>query len=247
MRPGIGQNAHTLGERDLGGKRVSYTDNGGSGQGMTALTRQPDSPFGAANWQPEVVQLLNEHHLVATSEAPRRRMHFAVSLGQFLQGLRDAEVCTLYGRFITDLDSFCYQLERAIPGPLVERRIDGPRGITALLRSREVYRGRPASKFRFYIWHDADVLFRENERLFGRLVDALAGVAAEAEYACDDLLLIHRTVFVGGHALDGYAEREDGQFRVWAPDDDAGEPFWQVVTGLEQPPVMRYQIDSLGP
>jgi len=213
---------------------------------MSALTRQPDSPFGAANWQPEVVQLLNEHHLVATSESQRRRMHFAVSLGQFLQGLRDAEVCTLYGRFITDLDSFCYQLERAIPGPLVERRIDGPRGVTALLRSRGVFRGRPAAKFRFYIWHDADVLCRENQQLFGLLVDALAGVAAEAEYACDDLLLIHRTVFVGGQLLETYADCDDGQFQVWAQDGEAGDPFWQVVTGIEQPPVLRYLIDALG-
>jgi hypothetical protein len=144
------------------------------------------------------VQLLDEAHLVAISAAPRRRMHFAGSLGQFLQGLRDAEVCTLYGRFITDLDSFCYQLERAVAGPAVERRIDGLRGVTSLLRSREVFRGRPASKFRFYIWHDADVLLGENEALFGRLVDAMAGVAAEAEYVSDDLLMIHRTVFVGG-------------------------------------------------
>jgi hypothetical protein len=212
---------------------------------MSALTRQPDSPFGIANWQPEVVQLLNEHHLVASTEATHRRMHFAVSLGQFLQGLRDAEVCTLYGRFITDLDSFCYQLERAIPGPPVDRRIDGPRGITALLRSREVYRGRPASKFRFYIWHDADVLLRADQGLFGRLVDALAGVAAEAEYASDDLLLIHRTVFVGSPDLDAYAEREDGQFQVWSS-DGSGDPFWQVVSGLEAPPIMRYAIDSLG-
>mgnify|MGYP006898475521 CR=1 FL=1 len=213
---------------------------------MSALTRQSDSPFAAANWQPDVVQLLDEHHLVATSATPRRRMHFAVSLGQFLQGLRDAEVCTLYGRFITDLDSYCYQLERAIPGPLVERRIDGPRGVTALLRCREVFRGRPASKFRFYIWHDADVLMQADEGLFGQIVDAMAGVAAEAEYVSDDLLLIHRTVFVGGAVLSRYAEREDGQFKIWLPDPENDEPFWQLVTGIESPPVMQYSIENLG-
>src|SRR5690606_13649840 len=110
---------------------------------MSALIRPSDSPFGLVNWQPDVVQLLDENHLVALSDAPRHRMHFAVSLGQFLQGLKDAEVCSLYGRFITDLDSFCYQIERAIAGPPIERRIDGPRGVTALLRSRETFRGRP--------------------------------------------------------------------------------------------------------
>src|SRR5438105_7972434 len=150
---------------------------------MSALTRQPESPFGIADWQPDVVQLLDESHLVALSGVAPLRMHFAVSLGQFLQGLRDAEVCPLYGRYITDLDSFCYQLERAIAGPPIERRVDGPRGVTALLRSREVFRGRPASKFRFYIWHDADALLMRDEPLFGRLADAMMGVAAEAEYA----------------------------------------------------------------
>lgn len=212
---------------------------------MSALTRQPDSPFAVANWQPEVVQLLDEHHLIAISEIPRHRTHFAVSLGQFLQGLRDAEVCALYGRFITDLDSFCYQLERAIPGPLLDRRIDGTRGVTALLRSREVFRGRAPSKFRFYIWHDADVLLRQDEQLFGRLVDALAGVAAEAEYVSDDLLMIHRGVFVGGPSLSDYAGRSEGQFQAWHC-DELGDPFWQLVTGIEKPPVMRYQIDLLG-
>jgi hypothetical protein len=213
---------------------------------MSALTRQCDSPFAVAHWHPEVTQLLDESHLVAVSDSPRRRMHFAVSLGQFLQGLRDAEVCTLYGRYITDLEGFCHQLERAIPGPRLERRVDGPRGVTALLRSREMYRGRPACKFRFYIWHDADVLLGADEELFARVADVIAGVAAESEYVSDDVLLIHRAVYVGGELLAAYAERADGQLKVWYPDDPAGEPFWQVVTEIERPPVARYEIDVLG-
>jgi hypothetical protein len=219
----------------------------GNGVGMSALTRQPESPFVVADWQPEITQLLDEHHLAAISDSARRRMHFAVSLAQFLQGLRDAEVCTLYGRFITDLDSFCHQLERAIPGPLLERRVDGPRGVTALLRTRETFRGRPACKFRFYVWHDADVLLRADEPLFGRLADAFAGVAAESEYVSDDLLLIHRAVYVGGPLLSEYAENPDGQLQVWYPDAPGQEPFWQLVTGIERPSVIRYQIDLLGP
>jgi len=222
-----------------------FVCSGKAGGGMSALTRQPDSPFVVANWQPEVVQLLDEHHLIAVSEIPRHRTHFAVSLDQFLQGLRDAEVCTLYGRFITDLDSFCYQLERAIPGPTLDRRIDGRRGVTSLLRSREVFRGRAPSKFRFYIWHDADILLRHDETLFGLLADAIAGVAAEAEYVSDDLLMIHRVVYVGGPLLTDYAEKSGGQFQTWHC-DDAGEPFWKLVTGIDRPPVMRYQIDLLG-
>jgi hypothetical protein len=213
---------------------------------MSALTRQIESPFAVLNWQPDVVQLLDEHHLIAISDSPRRRMHFAVTIGQFLQGLRDAEVCTLYGRYITDVESFCYQLERAIPGPLLDRRIDGPRGLTSLLRSRQIYRGRTPSKFRFYIWHDADVLLSEDEALFGRLVDAISGIAAEAEYVSDDLLLIHRAVYVGSSLLARYAANPAGQFQSWASDSDFDEPFWQVVTGLERPPFSQYLIDRLG-
>jgi hypothetical protein len=213
---------------------------------MSALTRQHESPFSVPNWQPDVVQLLDEHHLAAISESPRRRTHFAVSLGQFLQGLKDAEVCTLYGRYITDLDSFCHQLERAIPGPSIERRVDGPRGITSLLRSRETFRGRPASKFRFYVWHDAEVLLEADPALFGRLVDAIFGVGAESEFVSDDLLLIHRAVFLGGGALWEYSHDPEGQFQSWHVDEPGEEPFWEVVTGIERPSTMRYQIDSLG-
>lgn len=211
---------------------------------MSALSVQAETPFVAGDWQPDIVQLLDEQHLVACASDPRRRMHFAVSLGQFLQSLRDAEVCALYGRFITDLESFCYQLERAIPGPVLERRIDGPRGVTALLRSRDSFRGRSSSKFRFYVWHDADVLLKADEELFANLVETILGVAGEAEYASDDMLLIHRAVFVGGPMLSRYADRAEGQLQSWGQ-DPFGDPFWRIVSGLERPPVGQYSIDTL--
>jgi hypothetical protein len=211
---------------------------------MSTLARQSESPFATEEWQADVMQLTDEHHLVAWSSLPRLRVHFAVSLAQFLESQRDTEVCVFYGRHITDLESFCHQLERTVPGQTLERRIDGPRGITSLLRSRQTFRGKPASKWRFYIWHDADVLLRHNHKLFGRLVDAMAGVAAEAEYASDDLLFIHRAIYVGGPALDVYAEDERGQFRSWAT-DEYDEPFWKVVTGLDQPNFLRFRIDLL--
>ncbi|HYF13539.1 MAG TPA: hypothetical protein VD971_00555 [Phycisphaerales bacterium] len=213
---------------------------------MSVLPRQPGAPILLADWQPEVTQLLDEHHLIAWSEFPQRRTQFAVSLGQFLGSLRDADVCVLYGKYITDLESFCYQLERAIPGPALMRRVHGPGGIVSLLRERATVRGRAAAKFRFYVWHDADVLLRSDHVLFGQIADALAGVAAEAEYVSDDLLLIHRTIFVGSSLLEVYAEDPAGQFQNWARDDH-DEPFWQAVTGIAQPPFMRYPIDTVGP
>ncbi len=211
---------------------------------MSALTRQNNTPFRAMDWQPDVTQLLDEHHMVAWSDRSEHRLHFAVSLSQFLESQRDTEVCSFYGRFITNLEDFCHQLERAIPGPALRRQIDGPDGVTDLVRSRQVLPGKRASRFRYYIWHDADVLLEHDKALFGRLVDTLAGVAAEAEYASDDLLLIHRAVFVGGVSLQAYANESAGQFRSWA-DDGFAESFWEVLTGLEVPPFMRYQVDIL--
>ncbi|MBX3362947.1 MAG: hypothetical protein KF705_16110 [Phycisphaeraceae bacterium] len=211
---------------------------------MSAITRQSDLLFAVTDWEPSVTQLMDESHLVAWSDAPRRRSQFAAALGQFLGSMRDTEVCSLMGEHITDLDSFCDQLERLVPGPTLERKIDGSRGVTALLRHRHTLRGRPASKFRYYIWNDADALLKRNHRLFGRLVDAMAGIAAESEYASDDLLLIHRVVLLGGPSLDMYAEDPSGQCRAWFSEQDA-EPFWRIVTGLEAPAFLRYQIDLL--
>ncbi|GJQ30758.1 MAG: hypothetical protein HBSAPP03_26420 [Phycisphaerae bacterium] len=212
---------------------------------MSALSRKPEMPLLVTDWQADIVQLLDESHMVAWSEHAARRTQFAVSLGQFLGRQRDTEVCVFYGKYITDLDSFCYQLERAIPGPALDRRLDGPRGAVALLRARASFRGRPETKYRYYIWHDADVLLRQDHALFGRIVDAMAGVAAEAEYVSDDLLLIHRSVYVGSSMLDVYADDPRGQFRGWFLDGQ-GEPFWEVVTGLKRPPFLKYCIDLLG-
>lgn len=212
---------------------------------MGALTRHSGSPFTAPDWQAEVTSLLDEHHVVAWSANLRGRLHFASSLSQFLGSLRDAEVFTFYGRFITDLESFCSQAEQAIVGPTLERRIDGPGGLAALLRSRQTFRDRVASRYRYYIWHDADVLLRHDRRLFGKLVETIFGVAAEEEYAADDLLLVQRAILVGGPALDLYADDPLGQFHSWFRDEHP-EAFWQVATGLERPPVLRYQIDLLG-
>jgi hypothetical protein len=211
---------------------------------MSALIRQSECLFSVVDWEPSVTQLLDEMHLVTWSDTPRRRHRFAAALSRFLGTIRDAEVCVLLGQHITDLESFCSQLERLIPGPALERRIDGPRGVTSLLRFRHTLRGRPAAKFRFYVWQDADILLKHNPKLFGRLVDALAGVAAESEYASDDLLMIHRTVLVGGPSLDMYAEDPGGQCRAWWSDGQT-EPFWKMVTGLDAPTFLRYQIDLL--
>lgn len=211
---------------------------------MSALTRFTAWQGPALDWQPGVVALMDEHHLVASSGAPNRRASFVDALETFLTRFRDAEVLSLQGRFIRDLESFCRHLERLFPGEAVDRRIDGVHGVTATLRSHRTFDGRRLPRHRFYVWQDADVLLRTDPELFGRLVDALTGVAAEAEYASDDRLLLHRAAFVGGPLLDSYARYERGQFRRWY-DDGLGEPFWSVATGVDRPPIRQCSIDSL--
>lgn len=213
---------------------------------MSLLAGQFDAPFPAVDWQPEAMALLDERHLVVWSHAQSRRTHFAASLAQFLGAQRETDVVTLYGRFIKDLESFCHQLERSIPVDRLERRVDGTDGVTDALRSRESVRGRSVARCRYLVWNDADVLLRADAALFGRLVDAMLGVSAEAEFASEDLLLIQRCVFVGGAALADYAERSEGQFKTWLP-DGLGEPFWALVTGVDEPHVQTSHIDGLMP
>lgn len=211
---------------------------------MSVLSRYEEAAFGAVEWQPEVMARLDDDHLVAWSPHALTRTRFAATLQQFLGSQPDTDVCNFYGRYIADLEGFCHQLERMLPAPPLNRRIDGPRGVTESLRSRFSFRGRSIARQRFYVWHDADHLIEHDADLFGRLADALMGVAAEAEYVSDDLLMIQRCVFIGGDALQKYASDHRGQLRSWRA-DRFGEPFWAVVTGLDQPPVQVAEIASL--
>lgn len=179
--------------------------------------------------------------MCAWSRLHARRRKFGVDLAWHLSSLDDTQVCVIEGTRVYDLASFCTQLERAMGFERIERRIDTPTGIVGTLRRRPTRKGERPIKRRFYIWLDADALLRRDHLLFGRLVDAIAGVAAEHEYANEDLLLLQRAVFVGGPSLDVYAEDPRGQFRAWWS-DDGEDPLWRVVTGVESPRLLRYQI-----
>jgi hypothetical protein len=213
---------------------------------MTLLAGHCDAPFPAVDWQPEAMALLDERHLSVWTHAQARKSQFAASLAQFLGSQRETDVVPLYGRYIADLESFCHQLERAIPVDRLERRLDGTDSVTEALRSRQTLRGRSVARSRYIVWNDADTLLRTDRLLFGKLVDAMLGVCAEAEYASEDLLLIQRCVFIGGPAMADYAEDHEGQFKAWLP-DGLGDPFWSLVTGVDAPQVTSLHIDELMP
>lgn len=212
------------------------------------------NPFAATVEQTEA--LLGEHHVVAWSRSLHTREDYGIELVRHLRGIAGAETVVINGAVVHDLDGFCRQLERSMP-VLVEgsptrvaRTLDGPGGIVERLRDRSGDPSRPTVRQRYYVWRDADTLLRSDEGLFARLVDALAGVAAESEYASEDLLLLHRTVFIGGAALAGYAEQPTGPFNAWLSETptDASTPrrphpsFWSVVTGLPRPPFARLYV-----
>jgi len=211
---------------------------------MGVLTSQSNNPLLGGRWQADVLALMDESHLVAWSPSPRRQLDFVASLGQFIQAQRHTEVFRFQGRHIQDLESFCAQLEHGIPGPSLARRVHGPRGVVSLLRGRDPAHCGPASRYRFLLWDDAHVLLERDRQLFGELVDAIVGVSAESEYVSDDLLLIQRALFTGNASLKTYADDPAGQFNIWLP-DGFEEPFWQVVTSIEQPSVETLAIDRL--
>lgn len=196
-------------------------------------------------------EMLNEHHLVAWSRNAQVCERFALELAAFLHNFADTQVCTIPGWHVRDLDSFCTHLEAGLAKaagvehwPAIARKLHGRHGVIDHLRRRGGHgedAHHTAHKRRYYIWRDADALLRKDSALFGELVDALTGVAAEAEYVSEDLLFLHRAAFVGGPALDLYAQNPQGQFCRWladrSDDGEAHEPLWRTITGVSKPPV----------
>jgi hypothetical protein len=206
-----------------------------------------------STWRADTLQLMEESHLCAFSRDAASRAGFLDALAPFLGSLGDTQVSVLRGR----LNSFCAQLENALGCQRIRRRIDGPLGVIEALRTRpswsidEPENGAPPHptarpiRRRFILWEDADLLLNRDAALFSLLVDAIMGVAAECEYTGDDLLLIQRAVFLGGPALDVYAEQEDGQFKSWAH-GPRSRPRWKSLTKQSGPRVYRYTIAKGG-
>ncbi|MFK7884726.1 MAG: hypothetical protein AB8F26_11150 [Phycisphaerales bacterium] len=153
------------------------------------------------------------------------------------------EVCVLHGRAILDLDGLCSQLERQIVVDEIARTIDGPRGVVSALRTRSAVPGRPMARQRVIIWHDADVMLRARPVLFARIVEAIAGVSGELEYAGENGVFLQRCVFLGSDRLRDEAKGQGSAFREWLDEDRSG--FWSMVSGLPQPPVSVCSVDAL--
>jgi hypothetical protein len=206
---------------------------------LPAIKHEPSA------WLASAAAALEESHLVACSDNPATRERFALEMAWFLRHVHQSQTVELPGAAIRDLPSFCRELERSLPGSgRIGFAFEGDQGIVAALRRRSPEMpsiDADIIKHRFYVWRDADTLLEADRELFARLVDAITGVAAEAEYADEDRLIIHRVLFTGGPALDAYADDTHSAFSRWLSENDE-EPLWATISGLEAPPVARMRL-----
>lgn len=182
----------------------------------------------------DVPSTLDEKHLVLWSRDLHRRERAADLVVAALRTVQDAQVVCLPGAVIHDLKTLRAQLDQALPSaenrPL-RATIEGPAGLLARLREpADPLPGHHHVKWRYYVWRDADVLMRSSPAVFSMMVDAVAGVAAEAEFASEDLLLIQRLVLIGGPSLQVEAGDPQGAMRAWRP----GSP-WSRLTKVAAP------------
>lgn len=203
-----------------------------------------DEPLFPVGWEPDAAALLEHTHLVCDDPAESERNRFAGRLQSFLASQRGCTVAPIYGRYAGTLDDFCHQLERIIPTTRLDRRVHGLHGVTSALRRRSQGSGRVLARSRYLIWSDADHCLRADAGLFAELIDAIMGVAAEAEFCSEEPLMIQRVVLVGGPALAELARDPAGPLRAWRT-DLAGVPFWRVLTGLSEPPIERRSIADI--
>lgn len=212
---------------------------------MSAVPGHHGFVFEPITWQPEVLARLEDRHLVAWGDDVSVRSRFAASFQQYLSGMADTQVCVIHGRAVHTLGDLCDQLERLIPVDKLSRSVDGPWGVSSLLRQRCSVPGRRRERMRVFVWHDADILVRRDRALFQDLAEAMAGVSAEMEFADEGGVLIQRCVYVGSGAIEREARRVDSRLNSWSPVTDGEIPFWGLVSGQASPRTTLCAIDQL--
>jgi len=201
-------------------------------------------------WPDGVIQLLDDHHLVALSSDDQARRQFGKSLSNQLRLIAETHVAEMEGSKTVDLPSFCRELERELRVPASGSQPSGLHSpgshawwqdIQSFIAGLRIACAGP--KRRFFIWHDADVMLGADPELFCRIVNAFFGVAAECEHVSLDPLVVMRMVFIGGPKLAAYAEDGHSQFCKWLEDEE-NSPFWEVMSIVDRPPVIAYRISE---
>lgn len=213
------------------------------GASVRSEIRTTSTGIEGAAWPLAAAQALDEHHLVAWSDMPGQRELFAADLSALLLKIDDTQVCEIDGPRVSDLTTFCDQLARGLGVESVAPRFDSRGGVCEALRSYPTDGAEPPVKRRYILWRDAHRMLRADPVLFGQMVDALVGVAAEGEFVRDDRLLLQRTVFLGDASLDLYSEDPRGQMRSWFG-ESSGDSGWGLATGERSPRVLSWRIGT---
>jgi hypothetical protein len=91
---------------------------------------------------------------------------FGTNLAQFLASNGHTEVCPLFGAHIHNIDDFAYQLCRTIPwGFEMGRNLHAVYDVVLNFTTQP--------KNRYFIWHDAQHLFRKDRQLFEGIFESL--------------------------------------------------------------------------
>lgn len=202
-------------------------------------------------WQPDVMQRLESSHAAAWSNDQTARERFEHGMTRFVQRLDWADVRVVDAATVHSLADFTHQIEHG------ERQLaaegddaahvepSGRSGLIAALRRNTPWRR--AAVYRVLLVRNADALLARDPALFAACVDTISGVAAELEFADDgEPVRLLRAVYMGGPALDLYAEDPRGAFGTWLSELRSGNaPYWRLVSGLEAPSVEPMPIDDV--
>ncbi len=204
----------------------------------TTASHQPEL------WPDEVIQLLDDHHLVVVTDDQQRGERFGETLVRRMNQMADTQVVVLDGQAVTDVPSFCRLVELQTLTRAERKQLPQTKTFWRDVQSviNVLRRTNASIKRRYFVWHKADALLKSDEALFSHLVNALLGVAAEQEFIVPDSLTIQRVVFIGSEALTQYAEDAESQFNRWL--DEEGSPLWEVASVQEKPPVLTYRLEA---
>jgi RNAse (barnase) inhibitor barstar len=130
------------------------------------------SDIGNDEWLKASKELVSSSNIICITEDEHKTsdynplIWFGTNLTQYLSRFGDSEVCPLFGKQINTIDDFSYQLCRTIPWGF-----EMGRNLNAVYDVLLNFTTQP--KNRYFIWHDAQHLFRADRKLFDCLYESL--------------------------------------------------------------------------
>jgi hypothetical protein len=120
----------------------------------------------ASEWHEALIKNLPDNDFVILCDNRDNLIWFITNFTQYLSKQGGSEVSSLYGKHITNLMSFIYQLNLSLP---VGYEIGEKYALNALYDLLLNFETEPTS--RFIIWNDADHLYNLNRKTFDRIFE----------------------------------------------------------------------------